>query len=76
MFGFEVFCLKQISNFTSTNSNLITVDSLYLEHPLSRTSLYLELKSKSLCVSCNVFFLSISNKCEFEIGRVNNSSKN
>ena len=33
-----------------------TVDSLYLEHPLSRTSLYLELKSQSLCVSCNVFF--------------------
>ena len=33
-----------------------TVDSLYLEHPLSRTSLYLELKSRSLCVGCNLFF--------------------
>ena len=59
----------------------ITVDSLYLEHPLSRTSLYLELKSQSLCVSCNLFFslyfeLSLSRTnflvpCEFEIERVN-----
>ena len=58
-----------------------TVDSLYLEHPLSRTSLYLELKSQSLCVGCNLFFslylelsLSRSNSLvpwEFEIERVN-----
>ena len=58
-----------------------TVDSLYLEHPLSRTSLYLELKSHSRCVSCNLFFslyleLSLSRTnflvpCEFEIERVN-----
>ena len=33
-----------------------TVDSLYLEHSLSRTSLYLELKSRSPCVGCNPFF--------------------
>ena len=58
-----------------------TVDSLYLEHPLSRTSLYLELKSQSLCVGCNLLFslyleLSLSRTnslvpCEFEIERVN-----
>ena len=58
-----------------------TVDSLYLEHPLSRTSLYVELKSQSLCVSCNLFFslyleLSLSRTkflvpCKFEIERVN-----
>ena len=56
-------------------------NSLYLEHPLSRTSLYLELKSQSLCVSRNLFFsfyleLSLSRTnflvpCEFEIERVN-----
>ena len=33
-----------------------TVDSLYVEHPLSRTSFYLELKSQSLCVGCNLFY--------------------
>ena len=33
-----------------------TVDSLYLKHPLSRTSLYLELNSRTLCVGCNLFF--------------------
>ena len=58
-----------------------TVDSLYLEHLLSRTSLYLELKSQSLCVGCNLFFslyleLSLSRTnslvpCELEIERVN-----
>ena len=58
-----------------------TVDSLYLEHPLSRTSLYLELKSRPLCVSCNLFFslyleLSLSRTnflvpCKFEIERFN-----
>ena len=62
-----------------------TVDSLYLEHPLPRTSLYLELKSRSLCVGCNLFFflyleisLSRTNSlvpCEFEIERVNCISK-
>ena len=62
----------------------ITVDSLYLEHPLSRTSLYLELKSQSLCVSCNLFFslyleLSLSRTnflvpCEFAIERINCST--
>ena len=62
-------------NFTTT------VDSLYLEHPLSRTCLYLELKSQSLCVGCNLFFslyleLSLPRTnslvpCEFEIERVN-----
>ena len=61
--------------------NWTTVDSLYLEYPLSRTSLFLELKSQSLCVSCNLFFslylkLSLSrtnfrDPCEFEIERVN-----
>ena len=65
--------------------NIYTVDSLYLEHPLSRTSLYLELKSQSLCVSCNIFFslyfevsLSRTNflvPCEFEIERVNCTHK-
>ena len=44
-----------------------TVDSLYLEHPLSQTSLYLELKSQSLYADCNLSFslsgtLSIVNK--------------
>ena len=58
-----------------------TLDSLYLEHPLSRTSLYVELMSRSLCVGCNLFFslyleLSLSRTnllvpCEFEIERVN-----
>ena len=58
-----------------------TVDSRYLEQPLSRTSLYLELKSQSLCVGCNLFFslyleLSLSRTnsqvpCEFNIERVN-----
>ena len=58
-----------------------TVDSFYLEHPLSRTSLYLELKSQSLCIGCNLFIslyleLSLSQTnslvpCEFEIERVN-----
>ena len=73
-------------------SLLFTVNSLYLEHPLSRTflhfehplsgtSLYLELKSRSLYVSCNLFFslylkLSLSRTnylvpFEFEIERVN-----
>ena len=55
--------------------------SIYLEHPLSRPFLYLELKSRSLCVNCNLFFalyleLSLSRTnflvpCEFEIERVN-----
>ena len=40
------------------NQNQSTVDSLYLEQPLSRTSLYLQLKSQSLCVT--YFSLSIS----------------
>ena len=63
-----------------------TVDSLYLEHPLSRTSLYLELKSQSLSVSYKLFFsfyleLSLSRTnflvpCEFEIERVNCTYKN
>ena len=44
----------------------ITVDSLYLEHPLSRTSLYVELMSRSLCVGCNLFSLSISNSLYLE----------
>ena len=58
-----------------------TVDSLYLEHPLSQTSFYFELKSQFLCVGCNLFFsfyleLSLSrtnflDPCEFEIERVN-----
>ena len=58
-----------------------TVDSLYLEHSLSRTSLYVELMSRSLCLGCNPFFspyleLSLSRTnylvpCEFEIERVN-----
>ena len=42
-----------------------TVDSLYLEQPLSRTSLYLQLKSQSLCVtyfSLSISTLSISNE--------------
>ena len=34
----------------------LTVDSLYLEHSLSRTSLYVELMSRSLRVGCNLFF--------------------
>ena len=60
---------KPSESFRST-----TVDSLYLEHPLSRTS-------QSLCVSCDLFFslyleLSLSRTnflvpCEFEIERVN-----
>ena len=33
-----------------------TVDSLYLENPLSPTSLYLELKSRSFCVDCKGTF--------------------
>ena len=63
-----------------------TVDSLYLEHPLSRNSIYLELKSQSLCVSRNLFFslyleLSLSRTnflvpCEFEIEKVNCSCIN
>ena len=58
-----------------------TVDSLYLGHPLSRTSLCRELKSRSLCVGYHLFFslyleLSLSRinsifHCEFEIERVN-----
>ena len=32
-----------------------TVHSLYLEHPLSRTSLYVELNYRSLCLGCNLF---------------------
>ena len=32
------------------------IQTLYLEQPLSRTSLYLELRSRSLCVGCNLFF--------------------
>ena len=66
-------------------NKLSTVDSLYLEHSLSRTSLYLELMSRSLCVGCNLFFslyleLSLSRTnslvpCEFEIERVKCISK-
>ena len=58
-----------------------TTVTLYFEHPLSRASLYLELKSQSLYVGCNLFFslyleLSLSRSnflapCEFEIVRVN-----
>ena len=52
----SLVCIDFLEDFC-----LNTVDSL------SRTSLYLELKSRSLCVSCNPFFslyleLSISNK--------------
>ena len=63
-----------------TGKKQCTVDSLYLEHPLSRTSLYVELKSQSLCLGCNMFLslyleLSLSRTnslipCEFEIERV------
>ena len=60
-------CLQRMLSHSQVRSGLsyiklyalhivYTVDSLYLEHPLSRTSLYLELKSQSLCVSCNLFF--------------------
>ena len=69
------------SKDTVSERNCNTVDSLYLEYPLSRTSLYLELKSWSLCVGCDLFFslyleLSLSRTnslvpCEFEIERVN-----
>ena len=63
-------------------TNEYTVDSLYLEHPLSRTSLYLELKgTETLCIGCNLFFslyleLSIYRTnflvpCEFVIESVN-----
>ena len=37
------------------------MDSLYLEHPLSRTSLYLEQFSRSLSIDSSLIF-SISNK--------------
>ena len=63
--------------YHKTPNSGTTVDSLYLEHPLSRTSLYLELNSQSLCVGYNLFLslyleLSLSRKnslvpCEFEI---------
>ena len=65
-------------HFTKTST---TVDSLYLELSLSRTSLYLGLKYRSLSVGCNLFFslylelaLSRTNSlvpCKFEIERVN-----
>ena len=60
---------------------IYTVDSPYFEHPLSRTSLCLELKCQPLCVGCNLFFslyleLSLSRTnflvpYDFEIERVN-----
>ena len=60
---------------------IYTDDSFYLEHSPSRTSFYLQLKSRTLCVGCNLFFslyleLSLSRTnflvpCEFEIERVN-----
>ena len=51
---FCVWRFKFISNFS------YTVDSLYFKHPLSRTSLYIELMPRSLCVDCNLFFLSLT----------------
>ena len=56
-------CIKYASLILESD---YTVDSLYLKHPLSRTYLYLELKSQSLCVDCNLFFLSISNSLYLE----------
>ena len=72
--------ILEINSKMVFNLSIYTVYSLYLEDPLSRTSLYLELRSRSLCVGCNLFFslyleLSLSRTnslvpCEFEIERV------
>ena len=79
--GATLFFLRVSLNSVIEDKGMNTVDSLYLEHPLSRTSLYLELKSRSLCVGYNLFFslylelpLSRTNSlvlCEFEIERGN-----
>ena len=56
-------CIKYASLILESD---YTVDSLYLKHPLSRTSLYLELKSCSFVQAVTYFSFSISNSLYLE----------
>ena len=85
MFSVEIFLFNitivDTTLFFKKQSKWYTVNSLYLERPLSWTSLYIKLKFMFLCIGCNLLFslyleLSLSRTnsmvpSEFDVERAN-----